>query len=207
MVQTKWEHMLTFLFVICSVVLLLLIAVQFYLGKNFRTQMLQNLKNVDRAEFSMQAIPSYHFDEQSIEDYVDMVERPIFFKGRRPVEPTDESSEQVNRVNEKIDFSLIGIINTPRGEYALFLNPRAKPGEGRFSRFKKGEDMNGRMIKEIKPDRVIISSDGNDEEIPLAKPRPKQSVVSARNKHKANLLKQKNLRKANLLKQKLKMKK
>lgn len=208
MPQTKWEHMLTLLFVICSVILILLMGVQFYLGKNFRDEMLEDLKNIDSADFSMQAIPSYHFNRQNIETYVDLVERPLFFKGRRPVEISEiDPSEQVNKVAEKIDFSLIGIIDTPGGVYSLFLNSRAKPGEGRFSRFKKGDDINGRMIKQIKPDRVIIASDNGTEEILLAKPRPKRPVVKPRAQHKANLLKQKNLRKANLLKQKLKMKK
>jgi type II secretory pathway component PulC len=179
----RWEYSLTLVFVVASVILLVLIAVQAHYGQQYRNQYVQELLGVQSAGFEMQEIPSYHASEQAIDDYAVIIERPLFFKGRRPIELGEDEDSQAavpQGVPKAIGLNLVGIINTPNNSYALFNNPRAKPGEEKFPRYRQGEKIKGWLVKEIKDDSVIITANGSTEKILLAKPRPKVPVRVAR---------------------------
>lgn len=184
MTQTKWEYSLTYFFIFVCGLLLLLIVLQFHFAENYQAKLKQDLKNVKSAGFEMQDIPNYQFSEKVLTDYNEMQERPLFFKDRRPIIP-NETVDIYENVPEKIDITLIGIINTPDTVYSLFINPRAKLGESKFSRLKQGDEINGRTIKEIKYDRVLIESKYGADEILLAKPRPKKKARLAKKASKA----------------------
>ncbi len=184
----KWEYSLTLVFVVASVILLILLAVQAHYGQQYRDQYVQELLGVQSAGFEMQEMPSYHANEQAIDDYATLIERPLFFKGRRPIEPGEAEETQTRAaqgVAKDIGLNLVGIINTPNNTYALFNNPRAKPDEEKFPRYQQGEKIKGWLVQEIKHDRVIIAANGSTEEISLAKPRPKAPVRVTRKKSKA----------------------
>ncbi len=171
----RWEYSLTLIFVLISLILLVLLAVQAYYGQQYREQYIQELLNVKSAGFEMQELPSYHVSDYAIDDYAEIVERPLFFKGRRPVDPEDVADTEVTTatVPKELGLKLIGVIKTPENAYALFNDPRAKPDEDKFPRLKRGEKIKGWLVQEIKPDRVIMVANGDTEEILLAKPRPK----------------------------------
>ncbi len=183
--QTRWEYLLTFLFIMVNVVLLSLIVTQYYFGKNYRAQLLEELKDVKSAEFEIQDIPNYHFSKQAIIDYHNIVMKPLFFKSRHPVIASEESEASsagaIKKVTKEIDLKLIGIINTPDTIYSLFYNEKSNSPEDKYIRFKPGDEINGRTIKEIKSDRVVISKDDKIEEIFLLNQRkdiPKKNKQS-----------------------------
>jgi len=181
--RIKWEYMLTALFLICSVICLLLIAVQINLGKNYRAQKLDELHNVPSAGFNMQAIPSYQFNDKILDDYPDTVQRPLFFKGRQPIlidDTEDASTEGGAKVFENISIDLVGIINTPKGIFALFQDPKAKSHEDKFKRLVQGDEINGWLLKDIQYDRVIIVSGDKNKELLLSKPHIAKPVKAKR---------------------------
>ncbi len=196
MASIKWEYTLTFIFAICSVILLLLIAVQAYYAENYHQQLFYEIENVDSAGFTLQEIPGSPLSEHTIDEYNELVDRPLFFNERRPIvvsddETTEEAGSEQKGL-EEFTFSLIGIINTPDSVYALFEDPRAKPDESKFKRIKQGEDINGMILKEIKSDRVIISSGTETKEILLAKRRVHKAVPKRKKpRRKTNPFKQK----------------
>ena len=195
MKQLKWEYMLTLVFVVCSVLIFILMGLQAIYSDSSREQLLQEIDNVQSSGFSLQEVPSTQFKEHAINDFHEMVERPLFFVGRKPIvlEDADAAEETVVvevKPAEDISMALIGIINTPAGVYALFHDPKAKSDEPKFKRLKQNQDINGWTIKEIKHDRVIISADKNTDEILLAKPRVHKKVKPKRSR-KTNPFKQK----------------
>lgn len=199
MKQLKWEYMLTLVFVVCSVLIFILMVLVASYNDSHREQLLQEIENVQSSGFSLQEVPSTQFKEHAINDFHEMVERPLFFVGRKPIVLEDadadaDAAEETVVVEvkpaEDISMALIGIINTPAGVYALFHDPKAKSDEPKFKRLKQNQDINGWTIKEIKHDRVIISADKNTDEILLAKPRVHKKVKPKRS-GKTNPFKQK----------------
>lgn len=193
MKQLKWEYTVTLLFVACSVLILVLMAVQAGISESNQTQTLQQINNVQSSGFTLQELPSAKFREHEISDFNEILERPLFFAGREPIVLEEIEESEVAAVVEAkpvkdINQTLIGIINTPAGVYALFHNTRAKAGEPKYERLKQGHSIGGWHIKEIKHDRVIISADKNTDEILLAKPRAVRKTKKAR---KTNPFKQK----------------
>lgn len=200
MASIKWEYTVSFIFAIASVILLSLIFVQTQYSENYQAQLFQEIENVASAGFTLQDIPDSPLSENTLDEYSEVAERPLFFNARRPIEYDEEGTvEQAEQqALEDLTIRLIGIINTPDSVYALFHNPKAKPDESKFQRFKQGDDINGRVVKEIKFDRVIISSsESGTEEIKLAKPRV----------HKASARKHKKPHRTNPFNRKIKKKK
>ena len=178
MASIKWEYTLTSIFAICSVIFVILIFVQTHYAENYRQQLLYETENVDSAGFTLQEIPASSFSEYTIDEYGEIVERPLFFSERRPIVPSDDAEEASaeQKVFEEITLNLIGIINTPDSAYALFQDPKAKPDENKFKRFKLGDDIDGWTLKEIKSDRVVISSETDSRDILLVKKRKHKAV-------------------------------
>ena len=81
--------MLTVMFAICSGVLAILIVVQTHYAESYKQQLLNEIENVDSAGFTLQEIPISSFSEYTIDEYSELVERPLFFNDRRPIVPSD----------------------------------------------------------------------------------------------------------------------
>ena len=183
MASIKWEYTLTFIFAICSTLLVLLMVVQKQYAENYQQQLLHEIENVDSAGFTLQDIPDSPLSEHTIDEYSELIERPLFFNERRPIEISDDNGEESGaeqKVVEEVTFSLIGIINTPDSVYALFKDPKAKPDENKFKRFKQGDDIDGWTLKEINSDHVIISSGTDSQQILLTKKRVHKAVPKRR---------------------------
>lgn len=178
--QGKWEYSVTFFFIVCTVILLILMAVQYSVGINYRTQLIEKLSLSESTGFSMPEIPDYQFSEQGVSHFHDIVERPLFFKARKPIDPLDDESTEAGAASEKLDFILTGVISTPKGVYCLLQNLKAKDNKDKFKRLEQGDDIDGWTIKEIHPDHIVIAADGKTEEIKLAKPRLKKRVKPTR---------------------------
>lgn len=194
MKQLKWEYTLTLIFIVCSVLIIILMLVQAHYGAAYRQQVLHEIDNVQSSGFTLQEVPNTKFKENELGDFQEMLERPLFFAGRRPIvlEEGENAETVVEEVKlaEDISMTLIGIINSPAGVYALFNNPKAKADEPKFQRLKQEQQINGWKIKEIKYDRVIIFADKNLDEILLAKPRAHKKEKPKRTR-KTNPFKQK----------------
>ena len=190
MASIKWEYTLTFIFAICSVLLLVLIVVQTQYSAKHQAQLFHEIENVKSAGFDLQDIPGFQSSEHALDEYSELVERPLFFNERRPIVPGEEETKAKKTPEKKapdeITFSLIGIINIPGSVYALFQDPKAKPGESKFKRFKQGDDVNGWTIQQINSDHIVISSDAGSEEIKLAKPRIHKAVPKSKKRRKTN---------------------
>jgi len=183
--QSKGESLVTYFFIACSVIALFLMIIQYVIGADYRKELIEKLSLSKSTGFTMQEIPDYQFSQQSINDFDDVVQRPLFFKVRKPITPqTEDETTEVNIASEELDFILTGVINVPSGIYCLLQNPRAKDKKDKFLRLEQGEVVDGWTISEIHPDRIVVGSDGKREEIKLAKPRLRKPVKASSAKRK-----------------------
>jgi len=179
--QYKWASTMAWLFLLLSGVIIAVMMAELYLMKNYRAEKLADLFDVSGADFSMQQAASYQVAQDDIENYIDIVARPIFFKGRQAIEIEDievvGSEQNTYRTAIKIKYTLIGIINTPQGKYALLQDPKATNTQNKFIHVMQGEVIDGWHIKEIQSDRLTLTSGTETEDILLAKPRTIGSAI------------------------------
>ena len=193
MASIKWEYTLAFIFAIGSVILLLLIAVQTRYSENYRVQLFHEIENVDSAGFALQEIPGSPLSDYTLDEFSELVERPLFFNERRPIviseDGTDEESGGEQEELEDFTFILGGIISTPDKVYALFRDPHPKPEdkEGNFKRREQGTNIgNGWTLKEIKSNSVVISSTTGTQEIQLTKKREHKTAIKRKKTKRPN---------------------
>lgn len=125
---------------------------------------------------SLTELPKLKLAKQAVETYSQMVERPLFIKGRKPI--ADEEGEAITEeVGEIEDLILLGIYSIKGKTSALFKKMetgRKKPGKSRtFLKKSEGEDVAGWLLKEIETDRVVMEQRGKEQTIMLRKPKPK----------------------------------
>ncbi len=119
-----------------------------------------------------------------MESYSQMVERPLFIAGRKPViESTKEaiSNEESGKIE---DLILLGIYSI-KGEVKALFNKKGRDIKGRNKKTLKkleGEDVDGWLLKEIQSDRVILEQQGNTQTLMLRKPKPTSLKRPRRNK-------------------------
>ena len=102
-------------------------------------------------------------------DFNELVERPLFIEGRRPiVEATAEATQ--NADNAQIDdWELIGIYTKGQKSTVLF----AKKNETRkFLKIGVDQMVSGWLLKDIQADRVVVQQAAQMKTVMLRKPRP-----------------------------------
>lgn len=177
MSQLSWEYKVTVFCLMLSAFFCLLLGVEWIYGRAYRAEILQDIFKVNKAGFEMQPIPEYPFAKLPVEHYADLVERPVFFEKRRPIEKFVEQEVSVDPVikppPEAFDFVLTGIINTPKGVRALFQNPKATVYADKYKRLKQGDTLAGWKLTDIHPDKVNMQMEAETKELLLLKAKAK----------------------------------
>ncbi len=114
-------------------------------------------------------LPKLVLAKQAVESYSQMVERPLFIQGRKPVAEDGEEQAVNEDVGEIEDLVLLGIYSIKGKTNALF-NKKGK--DRKYLKKSEGEDVAGWLLKEIKPDRVVLEQRGNKQTVMLRKPKP-----------------------------------
>lgn len=128
---------------------------------------LQYTESTDEAPAQLPTIAAV---KPAAEAYAEMVERPLFIQGRKPIVEADPTSKTPNVDTGQIDeWLLIGVYNKGKDQMALF----AKKNEAKkYQKISSGQMILGWLLKEIQPDRVILEQGGQEKSIALRKPRP-----------------------------------
>ena len=126
-------------------------------------------------------MPGIELTQQSEESYADLVARPLFIKGRRPVdEPSPEEAQAINVANT-FDWQLNGVYSTKKGLSALFSRSTSKVPKDNYRKISTGADLDGWKLTEIHKDRVILKQGSQQKELLLRKPKlkklPKKSNI------------------------------
>ncbi len=124
------------------------------------------------SELSFEKISEADFELPVIDSYTDLVERPLFVEGRRPLEePPDDALQQTNKYQgAKLKAKLMGIYSGSDGMTALILN-----AEGKYVRVKKQDSVDGWQVEALSPNRVTLKQGVETQDLKLHKPKPKFS--------------------------------
>ena len=107
-------------------------------------------------------------------DFNELVERPLFIEGRKPIVETVTETAQ-NADNAQIDdWELTGIYTKGKKTTVLF----AKKNETRkFLKLGLEQTVSGWLLKEIQPDRVMLQQAGQMRTVMLRKPRAENKTA------------------------------
>ena len=172
----RWEYKMTFIALILCLALMSLLIFEVYYGKQSVKNIEQQIKNSGNASFEIEPLTTVNFLENPLDFYDDSIERPLFFEGRKPIEFVEEDDIEKTQTRPQGKFFLVltGLLSTPKGEIALFKNPRAKEPDQRYIRLKKGESHEGWELIEMNSDKVVMKGNKGNEEILLRKPKLKK---------------------------------
>lgn len=155
----------------CSLLTVVIVAEWQYAG--FSKQQLFSKLEADTAQnFVSDGLPQIDLSQQAEDSYVDMTSRPLFIEGRRPVSETADESEQAVVPIEKFDWQLDGVYLHQDTSMALFSRSQTSTHQEKHLKKSAGEAIEGWILLEVKPDRVVLEQDGKRHELMLRKPKP-----------------------------------
>ncbi|NOR71098.1 MAG: hypothetical protein GQ532_15605 [Methylomarinum sp.] len=114
-------------------------------------------------------LPKLTLAKKTVESYTQMVESPLFIKGRKPVIDGEENGLVNEDIGQIDDLVLLGIYSNKDKLNALF-NKKGK--QKTYLKKSEGEDVAGWLIKEIKADSVVLELAGKQKTVMLRKPKP-----------------------------------
>jgi hypothetical protein len=165
------SKLVTVLVSVCIVCALIIIGEWFYAVQAQK----QTLASTTSAEtkISHDEMPGIELTRQSEESYADLVARPLFIKGRRPVdEPSPEEAQAINVANT-FDWQLNGVYSTKKGLSALFSRSTSKVAKDNHRKISTGADLDGWKLTEIYKDKAILKQGNQQKELLLRKPKSK----------------------------------
>jgi len=153
--------------------LMLIIISEWWYAQHARTQLLSGVDDT-QVKVALDEMPSVDLTEQPEESYVDLVARPLFIKGRKPVEEVAQKQNQINAVAVKFDWLLIGVYTSEKKWQALLVRETKKIPKDNYRKITEGSDLDGWKLTQIDKDKVVLTQDGNEKILPLRKPKLKQ---------------------------------
>ena len=172
------NHFIKLASIIC--IALLLIIVGEWAFAHLSEQQLLESSSVKAQTAPADEMPSINLTEQAEESYTDLVERPLFITGRRPVDEPASSTSPTQTVMggmpANFDWQLSGVYTKDKRLFALFSHAKVKlpKAKDNFRKLSVGESLEGWQVFEIKLDRVILKQSANQKELLLRKPKPKE---------------------------------
>jgi hypothetical protein len=176
--------------VVCAA-LLAIIVLEWLIAKYSESRLLSSIESSAPPNVSIDQLPEADLDAKTEESYVDLVSRPLFLKGRKPVEEISAAKEKEQAGNETFDWRLDGIYTGKNGLSALLSRTKAggvsravagsppsvagsKDKPVNYRKVSENEDVDGWRLTQIKTDRVVFELGGETKELVLRKPKPKE---------------------------------
>jgi hypothetical protein len=121
-----------------------------------------------------------NLSDPSEDNYSDLVERPMFIKGRKPVEEPipEEMALATAQKTENVNWELIGIYSTPKGTTAFFSRSNGRLPKDNFRKCKLGDVLDGWHLSEINENAVSLTQGTETKKLPLRKMKPKYPTPS-----------------------------
>ena len=162
---------------VCSVCALIIIGEWFYAVQAQK----QTLNSTIAAEIkvSHDEMPTIALTRQPEENYADLVTRPLFIKGRRPVDQPRPADAEAIIVADIVDWQLNGIYTTKKGLSALFSRSTLTAAKDNYRKLTVGTDLNGWKLMEIHKDKVLLKQGDQQKELLLRKPKLKESTKTS----------------------------
>ncbi|ESS72317.1 hypothetical protein MGMO_61c00280 [Methyloglobulus morosus KoM1] len=168
--------LIKFLGVMCAGLLLVIFCEWMY-AIYAQKQLLETVESVNKPKKAVAQLPSIELAKHPETSYTDLVSRPLFIQGRKPVnEPTNEPIPVTNAATESFNWDVNGIYTYQNKLYALLSRTTGKTPKDNYRKVTKDNDIDGWKLIDIQKDKVVVSQGSKQKELPLRKPKPKEPV-------------------------------
>jgi hypothetical protein len=158
-----------------------LIACEWMYAMYAQKQLLENDTNASKQKKTVAQLPTIELAKQPETSYTDLVTRPLFIQGRRPVNEPNEQTSVANAVTDTFNWALDGVYTHQNTLYALLSRTTAKVAKDNYRKVTKDNDIDGWKLTEIQKDKVVVSQGSKQKELPLRKPKPKDAISNTSN--------------------------
>ncbi len=158
---------------VCTVLLLIITAEWLY-AKHSRKQLQKSITSVETQPYKVGELPSLGLTKQPEDKYADLVTRPLFIKGRRPVETVEVEEAAAAGGSDSFEWQLTGVYTKGKQLSALFSRDKAPATEKKYLKITEGDDINGWTLAEIHADKVVLKQGSHQKELMLRKPKLKE---------------------------------
>lgn len=137
----------------------------------FAARQLQTLLEPrEQSSFQAEELPTIADNSKgSAESYSEIVDRPVFIEGRRPMAETNPTEIAQNQdIGQIDDWDLIGVYNKDKQPTALF---RKRNEAKKFLKIGAEQNISGWLLKQIHADHVLLQQAGQEKSVVLRKPR------------------------------------
>lgn len=156
-----------YLQLLICVALSLVLGGEWAVGKFSRDRLQTVLDTKIQSDYQAEDLPQLAFPKSGPDGFSDVVERPLFIEGRKPLAEAVENAETVE--NGQIDdWSLIGIYTQNKQQLALF---RQQSAAGKFLKLHQDQHLLGWQLQQIQSDRVVLQQGSQQKTVMLRKPR------------------------------------
>jgi len=154
------------------VMLILIITGEWFYAVQVQKQTLASTISAETTQ-SDDEMPDIELTQESEESYEDLVVRPLFIKGRKPVDEPSAEEAQTNAVANSFDWQLNGVYSTKKGLSALFSRTTSKVPKDNHRKLIAGANLDGWKLTEIHKDKVILKQGSQQKDLLLRKPKLK----------------------------------
>ncbi len=167
--------------------LCLMVAVEWLYAYFMQGSLLASISAETHQDYKTDELPEIELSTQPEDAYVDLVSRPLFIKGRKPVEEPGPEVAQVAVKPDTFDWQLSGVYSTQKTVSALFSRVKTKVPKDNYRKKTLGQEIDGWKLTVINKDKVMLRLGSNQKELLLRKPKPKTIAPQRGNNPLSNL--------------------
>ena len=166
------SKLIKILSVIC-VALILLIVLEWLYAARVQKQLLSTINSPSKQ--ALPDMPKLQSELKLEEDYSDLVNRPLFIAGRKPVPETEQAQTDTTTSTHVFDWQLSGVYTTPKGLMALLTRSIAQTPADKYRKVIVGANIDGWKVAEIHPDKIILAQ-GSTQKNLLLRPAKTKNI-------------------------------
>jgi hypothetical protein len=157
--------------VICLILILVITLEQYY--ASYRKEQLLSVEISTIKPTEIDEMPSINLNSQPEISYTDVVNRPLFIAGRKPVSNVEQTqaSAPVIPMTDIVDLQLNGIYTTKKGLTALISRTAAKTPADKYIKVIVGGNIDGWKVTDVHPDKIILTQGSTQKDLLLYKPK------------------------------------
>ncbi|MDD5319014.1 MAG: hypothetical protein PHD43_00090 [Methylococcales bacterium] len=178
------SKLMSVLALVCTVLVLIIIGEWLYAVQAQKRSLAPTTSK--ETKISLDEMPGIELSRQTEESYADMVARPLFIKGRKPVDEPSREEVQGFTLANTFDWQLNGVYSTKQGLFALFSRSTSKVPKDNYRKITADADLDGWKLTEIHKDRVLLKQGDQQKELLLRKPKIKESPIKPSIPNKPN---------------------
>lgn len=158
---------------VCAMLAILLL-IEWMGAKYALSSLLGSGANPSNQSYQIENVPTIDLSGKTEEQYADLVTRPLFIQGRRPVIETGSEQNSAALGTDVFDWQLNGVYTYRGSLSALFSRDKNTVAKDRFRKLKVNGDLDGWVLTEIHKDKAILTQqDGESKILLLRKDKPK----------------------------------